>query len=125
MHLLGAVAGWGSPATRTKETALTLVVHYKGGAEERIELVNGVDITDHAGLVDVPGSARTSLVSRGQLRYLWRDLGQPGRNVERLSLISAGRKPAPLVAAVTIELPDAGSRLAPGPILGGAAGNGR
>jgi hypothetical protein len=96
-------------------------VHYEYGPEERIELMNGQDIADHAGPNDVPGSARTSLVTRGQMRYLWRDLGQPGRKVERLALTSAGRNPAPLVAALTMELPEQGGRLAPAPVVGGPA----
>ena len=125
LHLLGGVAGWGWPATGAKETALTITVHYEDGATERLELVNGVDIADHNGQHDVPGSARTSLVSRGQLRYLWRDLGHPGRQVERLTLTSAGRDPAPLVAALTMEVPGTQGRLAPPPLLGGPAEPGR
>jgi len=121
LHLLGAVAGWGWPATAARETALTVVVHYEGGAEERIELVNGVDIADHADSTDVPGSVRTSLVSRGQLHYLWRDLGQPGRQIERLRLVSANGNPVPLVAALTMEWPEPTGRLAPPPLLGGPA----
>jgi mono/diheme cytochrome c family protein len=119
LHLLGAVAGWGWPAVRTKETLLTISVHYEGGSTDRIELVNGVDIADHAGSHDVPGSARTSLVQRGQLRYLWRDLTQPGRKVERLTLSSSGGDPAPMVAALTMEVPNSAGHLAPPPLSGG------
>ncbi len=121
LHLLGAVAGWGWPAVGAKEKVLTILIHYADGANELIELVNGVDIADHAGLIDVPGSARTSLVERGQLRYLWRDLGRPGRKVERLTLRSAGGGPAPMIAALTMETPGADGKLAPPPAVGGAA----
>lgn len=119
LHLLGAVAGWGWPAVRAQDTVLTITVRYADGGEERIEFVNGVDIADHAGPVDVPGSIRTSLVERGQMRYLWRNLGRPGQRVERLTLASPGRGPAPLVAAVTMEEPGRDGRLGPPPVLGG------
>src|SRR4029077_6115128 len=72
LHLLGAVAGWGWPATRDKEPALAITIHYEGGATQRIELINGIDISDHVGSIEVPGSVRTSLVNNGQMRYLWR-----------------------------------------------------
>lgn len=118
LHLLGGVAGWGWPSVQTKEPVLILTVHYAGGGEERIELVNGVDIADHNGRMDVPGSARTSLVARGQLRYLWRDLGRPGVTVERLTLSSPGGGPAPMVAGLTMEVPE-GGRMAAAPVIGG------
>jgi hypothetical protein len=121
LHLLGAVAGWGWPAVRIKETVLTILVHYEGGAQDRIHLVNGVDIADHAGANDVPGSARTSLVQRGQLRYLWRDLAQPGRKVERLTFTSSSGDVAPMVAALTMEAPNSTGHLAPPPLSGGPA----
>lgn len=119
IHLLGGVAGWGWPSVQAKEAALIVTVHYAGGAEERIELVNGVDIADHNGRIDVPGSARTSLVARGQLRYLWRDLGRPGVRVEKLTLSSPGGGPAPMVAALTMEVPEGNGRLAAAPVIGG------
>jgi mono/diheme cytochrome c family protein len=122
LHLLGAVAGWGWPATRTREVSLTIQVRYEGGEDERIDLVNGEDIADHAAEVDVPGSARTSLVARGQLRYLWRDLRHPGRRVEQLTLSSPGGNPAPLVAALTMESPGADGRVGAAPLVGGASG---
>jgi hypothetical protein len=119
LHLLGAVAGWGWPATRAKEPALTITIHYEGGDLQKIELLNGIDISDHAGPIDVPGSARTSLVAHGQMRYLWRDLDHPGRLVESLTLSSHARSVAPLVAALTIESPDTSGIVAPAPTTGG------
>jgi len=119
LHLLGAVAGWGWPATRAKEPALTITVHYQGGMSERIELINGIDIADHAGADEVPGSVRTSLVNKGQMRYLWRELDQPGRIVERITLTSISKSFAPMVAALTMESPGSDSRLAPAPLSGG------
>lgn len=125
LHLLGAVAGWGWPASRTKEPAVSIVVHYQGGDTEKIELINGVDIADHVGPIDVPGSVRTSLVSQGQMRYLWRELNQPGRIVERITLSSFGKSVAPMIAALTMESADAEKRVGPAPLSGGPSGTDR
>jgi hypothetical protein len=119
LHLLGAVAGWGWPAMRAKEPALEITIYYQGGTSEKIELVNGIDIADHAAPNEVPGSVRTSLVNRGQMRYLWRDLGQPGRFVERITLASFSKPFAPMVAALTMESPGSDNRVAPAPLSGG------
>lgn len=121
LHLLGAVAGWGWPVARAKEPALAITIHYQGGASEKIELINGVDIADHVGPIEVPGSVRTSLVNNGQMRYLWRNLRQPGRTVERITLSSFAQSLAPLVAALTMESPEGDLRLAPPPLSGGPA----
>jgi len=122
LHLLGAVAGWGWPAMKEKEPLLTITVHYRDGSTEAITLTNGIDIADHAGPVEVPGSAATGLVAKGQMRYLWRDLAKSGQHIEKITLASFGRKAAPLIAALTLESPGADGKLAPPPPVGGPAG---
>jgi type 1 glutamine amidotransferase/mono/diheme cytochrome c family protein len=121
LHLLGAVAGWGWPAMKEQEPLLTITVHYSGGSTEIITLTNGIDIADHAGPVEVPGSAATGLVAKGQMRYLWRDLTKPGQKIDKLTLASFGKKAAPLIAAITLEAPAANGKLAPPPPIGGPA----
>lgn len=121
LHLLGAVAGWGWPATDAKDPLIKITIHYEGGEKEDIELRNGVDIADHAGPVDVPGSARTDLTSRGQMRYLWRDLTYPGRLVDHFTLTSFARRPAPMIAALTMESVGSNGKLLPPPKSGGAS----
>jgi type 1 glutamine amidotransferase/mono/diheme cytochrome c family protein len=121
LHLLGAVAGWGWPAMKEKEPLLTLTVHYRDGSAETITLTNGIDIADHAGPVEVPGSVATGLVAKGQMRYLWRDLAKPGLRIDKITLTSFGKKAAPLVAALTLESPAADGKLAPPPPTGGPA----
>jgi hypothetical protein len=121
LHLLGAVAGWGWPAMKEQEPLLTITVHYSDGTSETITLTNGIDIADHAGPVEVPGSAATGLVAKGQMRYLWRDLAKPGHRIDKISLTSFGKKAAPMVAAITLESPAADGKLAPPPSIGGPA----
>lgn len=119
IHLLGGVAGWGWPNTAEKEPAVTMTIHYHDGNSEKIVLRNGVEFSDHIRGVDVPGSARTSLVEENQLRYLWRDLNEPGEVVESITLSSSDKRFAPMVAALTMEVPDDEGHLAPPPMTGG------
>ncbi|MFM7265649.1 MAG: hypothetical protein ACKOZW_08710, partial [Cyanobium sp.] len=121
LHLLGAVAGWGWPAMEEKEPVLTITVYYVDSTVETITLVNGIDIADHARSVEVPGSTATGLVARGQMRYLWRDLAKPGQRIDKITLVSFGKKAAPLIAALTLESPAADGKLAPPPPVGGPA----
>jgi mono/diheme cytochrome c family protein len=120
LHLLGAVGGWGWNAIKEKIPVVAITIHYQGGASEKIELVNGIEIADHVSSIDVPGSVRTSLVSKGQMRYLWRDLKQPGKVVERITLSSYANAIAPLVAGLTMESPGSDGRLGEAPVSGGA-----
>jgi putative membrane-bound dehydrogenase-like protein len=125
LHLLGAVAGWGFPAVNDREPLLTIEVRYSDGSTESIVLRNGVDIADHAGRINVPGSAWTNLTSHGQLRYLWRDLEKPAATIEKLVLTSADRAPVPMVAAITLESPDKDGAMAPPPAEGGPVPSGK
>jgi uncharacterized protein len=119
LHLLGAVAGWGFPVMREKDPLITIVVHYVGGGVEEIALRNGVEFADHAGRIDVPGSAWTDLVSHGQMRYLWRDLKRKDGVIERLVLTSGNKVAAPMIAAITLEAASSDGKLPAPPIDGG------
>ena len=119
LHLLGGVAGWGFPAVNDQEPLLTIEVRYSDGSMESIVLRNGVDIADHVGRIDVPGSAWTDLTNHGQLRYLWRDLKKPAVMIEELVLTSADSAPVPMVAAITLESADKSGAMAPPPADGG------
>ena len=124
LHLLGAVAGWGFPAVNNQEPLLTIEVRYVDGSTEKVVLRNGVDIADHVGRVDVPGSAWTDLTNHGQLRYLWRDLKKPDAMIEKLVLTSADRAPVPMVAAITLESADKSGAMTPPPADGGPVPSG-
>jgi len=119
LHLLGAVAGWGWPAMKEKEPLFTITVHYADGSDEALTFINGVDIADHAGPIDVPGSASTQLVARGQMRYLWRPLSKPAQTITKLTLASTARKAAPMIAAITLESVGTDGKASPAPFDGG------
>ncbi|WP_367875109.1 PVC-type heme-binding CxxCH protein [Luteolibacter sp. Populi] len=119
LHLLGAVAGWGFPAANDRVPLVEITIYYSSGSTEKIVLRNGIDFADHAGRIDVAGSAWTNLVSRGQMRYLWRDLKQPAATIEKIVLASADRPAAPLIAAITFESADKEGKMMPAPAEGG------
>lgn len=119
IHLLGAVAGWGFPAANDRDPLVEITIHYSGGTSEKIVLRNGIDFADHAMRIDVAGSAWTDLVSRGQIRYLWRDLKQPAATLEKIVLASADRPAAPMIAAITFESADKEGKMKPAPAEGG------
>lgn len=120
LHLLGAVAGWGFPVMQEKDPLVTLAVHYaNGGGVEEIALRNGIEFADHAGRIEVPGSAWADLVSHGQIRYLWRDLKKKDGVIEKLVLTSGNKVAAPMIAAITLESAAADGKLAAPPVGGG------
>jgi putative membrane-bound dehydrogenase-like protein len=119
LHLLGAVAGWGYPVMQEKEVLVTIEAHRAGGRVERIELRNGIEIADHIGRVDVPGSTWVDRVGHGQMRYLWRDLEEADAVIEKLVLISHARTAAPMIAAITLESASTDGKLAAPPADGG------
>ena len=119
LHLLGGVAGWGFPVMREKDPLVTIAVHYAGGGVEEIALRNGVEFADHAGRIDVPGSAWADLVSHGQMRYLWRDLKKRDGVIEKLVLTSGNKVAAPMIAAITLEGASSDGKLAAPPVDGG------
>ncbi|WP_035607442.1 PVC-type heme-binding CxxCH protein [Haloferula sp. BvORR071] len=119
IHLLGAVAGWGFPAANDRDPLVEITVYYSGGSSEKIVLRNGIDFADHAGRIDVAGSAWADQVKRGQIRYLWRDLKQPAATIEKIVLASADRPAAPMIAAITFESADKDGKMKPAPAEGG------
>lgn len=122
LHLLGAVAGWGFPVMQERDPLVTIAVHYAdGGGVEEIVLRNGIEVADHVGRIDVPGSAWADLVSHGQIRYLWRDLKRKDGVIEKLVLTSGNKVAAPMIAAITLESAAADGRLAAPPVDGGPA----
>lgn len=119
IHLLSGVAGWGFPVVNDREPLVEITIYYSGGNTEKIVLRNGIEFADHVGRIDVAGSAWTDLVSRGQLRYLWRDLKHPAATIEKIVLASADRPSAPMIAAITFESADKEGKMKLAPAEGG------
>jgi putative heme-binding domain-containing protein len=104
LHLLGGVAGWGAAQPKEGMTALTLTLHFKGGAKDEVFLKDGVHFLDYPSNGEVPGSKRAEgVMSQGQIRIIT----VPVMNdavLERIVLSSAGYGTAAVTAAITAEL---------------------
>jgi hypothetical protein len=104
VHLLGGVAGWGFPAGGKGSQSLVVRLVYADGQAEERPLVNGVHLADYIRRVDVPESEFAFDLDGRQLRYL---RIQPGRDaaLQAIEFVKGNDATAPLVMAVTLELP--------------------
>ena len=104
LHLLGGVSGWGFPATREESTSLVVRLVYADGTTEDHELKNGRHYADYIRRVDVPESEFAFDLAGRQMRYL---AIRPAKDavIERIDLVKGNDPTAPVVMAVTAELP--------------------
>ena len=104
IHLLGGVGGWGHPLGKPGSVSLVVRLHYDDGGNEDHELKNGEHLADYVRRVDVSGSQFAFDLDGRQLRYL---AIAPRRTakIESIELIKGPDDTAPIVMAMTIELP--------------------
>jgi hypothetical protein len=104
IHLLGGVSGWGHPLGERGSVSLIVRLHYADGSREDHELRNGEHLADYIRRVDVPGSQFAFDLHGRQLRYL---AIEPRRSetIDRIELVKGPDATAPLVMAVTVEVP--------------------
>jgi len=107
VHLLSGVSGWGSQGDRSREPTVSMIVRlrYADGRTEDHPLRDGVEFADYIRRVDVPGSKHAFPLRGRQVRYL---AVTPKRSeaVESIELVKGPDRTAPVVMAVTVELPD-------------------
>ena len=104
LHFLSGVSGWGFPATRGRTVSMIVRLRYEDGATEDHELINGLHFADYLGATEVDGSKRAFSFGQQQVRYL---KIEPKRTepINVVELIKGADETAPLVLAVTAELP--------------------
>jgi hypothetical protein len=85
--------------------SLIVRLHYEGGQTEDHRLRNGEEFADYIRRVDVPGSKFAFDLGGRQVRYL---TVHPKRKdkIERIELVKGPDRTAPVVMAVTVELPE-------------------
>jgi putative membrane-bound dehydrogenase-like protein len=105
IHLLGAVAGWGYPASRAGTVSMIVRLHYADGSTEDHELINGVHIADYIRPVEVPGSELAFEVRGRQVRHCVL-YPQRTERITKMEFLKGRDVTAPIILAVTIELPD-------------------
>jgi putative heme-binding domain-containing protein len=104
LHILGGVAGWGSPYGRRNEVSMIIRLNYADGQIEDHKLINGEHIADYIRRVDVPKSEFAYDLRGKQLRYL---SISPKRNesITKIDLVKGEGDTSPVVMALTIESP--------------------
>jgi len=102
IHLLSGVGGWNFPAESKKTVSMIVRLHYKDGATEDIELVNGIHFADYIRRVDVPESEFAYALGGQQIRRI---TVTPKKHdlIDTIELIKGPDSTAPIVMAVTVE----------------------
>ena len=104
IHLLGGVSGWGYPTTDAETCSLIIRLTYVDGQTEEHPLYNGQHLADYRGQTDVPKSKRALARDGWQLRYL-AVLPRRAEAIEQIEFVKGEDQTAPIVMAVTLELP--------------------
>ncbi len=77
-------------------------LHYKDGATEDHQLLNGIHFADYIRRIDVPKSEFAFRLRGQQMRYLAVNPGRP-EPIERIEFVKGSDRSAPIVMAVTVE----------------------
>jgi putative membrane-bound dehydrogenase-like protein len=104
IHFLSGVSGWGFPYGRRGSVSLIVRLHYADGKTEDHSLRNGVEFADYIRVVDVPGSKLAFTLGGQQIRYFKVEPRRADR-IERIELVKGPDQSAPVVMAVTVEVP--------------------
>jgi WD40 repeat protein len=107
IHLLGGIAGWGFPTIGEKgSVSLTVRLRYASGTTEDHPLKNGEEIADCVRGAEVPGSSFAfDANEKKQVRYL-KIKPNEKTTIDTIELIKGPDQTAPIVLAITAELPD-------------------
>jgi putative heme-binding domain-containing protein len=106
VHLLSGVSGWGYQGGEPRKTvSMTVRLRFADGSTEDHPLRDGVEFADYIRRVDVPGSMFAFALRGQQVRYLTVRPKHEG-TVESVELVKGPDRTAPIVMAVTVELPE-------------------
>ncbi len=106
IHLLGCVAGWALPYPGERGSVSMIVrLHYAGGKKEDHPLRNGEEIAEFVRNSEVPGS-KFALAAEGgrQIRYLKIEPKEKTK-IDKIEFLKGPDETAPVIMAVTFELP--------------------
>ena len=104
IHLLGGVAGWGWPASAKGSESMLVRFTYDDDSQDVHPLVNGDHIADYMRRVDVPGSTFAFDLGGRQVRHVT-VVPKQGRSIKTVEFVKGGDDTAPIVMAVTAEMP--------------------
>ncbi len=104
IHLLSGVSGWGYPLGEKGSVSMIVRLHYSDGKTEEHELKNGVHFADYIRRVDVPESQFAFTLRGRQIRHL-AVTPKRAETITHIEFAKGDDRTAPVVMAVTVELP--------------------
>lgn len=107
LHLLSGVSGWGFPASPKGGVSMIVRFTYDDGSTEEHPLVNGEHFADYIRRVDVPKSELAFMAGGQQMRFL-SIKPEKQNSIRQVELIKGSDPTAPIILAITAELPEAG-----------------
>jgi uncharacterized protein len=104
IHLLGGVSGWGWPHSAKGSESMLVRFTYDDESQEVHPLVNGEHVSDYIARNDVPGSTFAFDLGGRQVRHV---VVTPKRTtpIKTIDLVKGSDDTAPIVVAVTAEMP--------------------
>jgi putative heme-binding domain-containing protein len=104
IHLLGGVSGWGWPHSAKGSESMLVRFTYDDESLEVHPLVNGEHVSDYIARNDVPGSTFAFDLGGRQVRHV---VVTPKRTtpIKTIDLVKGSDDTAPIVVAVTAEMP--------------------
>ena len=104
IHLLGGISGWGWPHSAKGSESLLVRLTYDDESQEVHPLINGEHISDYIARNDVSGSTFAFDLGGRQLRHVVVTPKQ-SKPITTIELVKGGDNTAPIVMAVTVEMP--------------------
>lgn len=104
IHLLSGISAGGFPGGEKGAVTVIVRLHYADGTTEDHELKNGEQFADYRRPVEVPASKLAYNLDGRQVRYLAIQPRRPDM-IKQIEFRKGPDKSAPVVLAVTVELP--------------------
>ena len=104
IHILGGISGWGWPHSAKGSESMLVRLTYADESQEVHPLVNGEHISDYIARNDVPGSTFAFDLGGRQLRHVV-VMPKQSKPITTVELVKGGDNTAPIVMAVTAEMP--------------------
>jgi len=104
IHILGGISGWGWPHSAKGSESMIVRLTYDDESQEIHTLVNGEHVSDYIARNDVPGSTFAFDLGGRQVRHVVVIPKQP-KTITSVELVKGSDDTAPIVMAVTAEMP--------------------
>jgi len=105
LHVLGGVGGWAHPATGDRRPAAIVRIRYDDAPTQEVRWNNGEHLADYIGKAHAPRSTHALDIGGKQLRLLRIRTNAKSR-IARIEIRDTGSIVAPVIAAITAELPE-------------------